>query len=82
MPKDEADSDDPLELVGMFVPGDDQAMTECFVEEFMLMGYTDDRLLGLFRDPHYAGVHRIWRHYGETYVRDLIAQVRGIWTAH
>lgn len=76
MPKNEPDIEDPLEMVGMLVPGDDRKMTECFVEEFMMMGYTDDALLALFRDPFYLGVNRVFQQYGEQFVRDVIAEVR------
>lgn len=77
MPKNEPDVEDPLEMVGMLVPGDDRKMTECFVEEYMMMGYSDDELLRLFRDPFYLGVNRIFQQYGEQFVIDVIGQVRG-----
>jgi hypothetical protein len=41
MPKDEFDFDDPMELNGMALLSDEDttdAMTECFIEEFMRLG--------------------------------------------
>src|SRR5262245_40321878 len=42
MPKDEIDPDDPMELFGVGILTDEdttQAMTECFIEEFLRLGY-------------------------------------------
>lgn len=77
MPKYEADPDDPLAPMGLRVPGDPRHMAECLVEEYLLMGYGDDELLALFRDPFYQGVHHLYRQYGEAGMRALIADVRG-----
>jgi hypothetical protein len=77
-----AEPDDPLELIGVPVPVDEATfdeMASCFVEEFVRDGWTDQRLLALFRSPFYAGLHVIWRRRGELWVRDLIAQNRARW---
>jgi len=42
MPKDEFDLEDPLEAVAVELPSDEDTlvpMAECFIEEFMRMGY-------------------------------------------
>ncbi len=71
------EDDDPMELVRVSVPeGDTEVMAECFVEEFVWLGYDRERLLGLFRDPFYAGAHSIYRARGEAYVQSLIERVR------
>lgn len=77
-----AEEDDPLELVGVPVPVDEATfdeMARCFVEEFVRDGWTDERLLPLFRSPFYAGLHVIWRRRGEAWVRALIADERQRW---
>lgn len=74
--------DDPLELVGVPVPVDEATFDEmagCFVEEYVRDGWTDERLLALFRSPHYAGLHVIWRRRGEPWVRALMAETRIRW---
>ena len=61
MPKDEFDFEDPFELNGMaFLTHEDTTndMAECFIEEFMRMGYSHQQVLALFRNPHYLG--RTW----------------------
>jgi hypothetical protein len=77
-----AEPDDPLELVGVPVPVDEATfdeMARCFVEEFVRDGWSDVRLLALFRSPFYAGLHVIWRRRGERWVRDLVAETRARW---
>jgi len=73
----EFEDDDPMELVQMFLPeGDPEAMAECFVEEFIWLGYGSQQLLDLFRNPFYAGAHAIYRRQGEAYVLGLIDRMR------
>ena len=82
MPKDEFDFDDPLELNGVGVASEEDttdAMTECFVEEFMRLGYNHKQMLGLFRNPHYIGMHMALQNRGEQFVRDKIAEVFARW---
>jgi hypothetical protein len=77
-----AEPDDPLELVGVPVPVDDATFDEmagCLVEEYIRDGWTDARLLALFRSPFYAGLHVVWRLRGEPWVRAEIALARGRW---
>ena len=74
------DEDDPMELMGLALPGGDaDAMAECLVDEFARMGYDEEALLGLFRNPFYTGAHAIYRLQGEVYVRSIIERVRDRW---
>ena len=78
MPYDEFDVEDPMELVGMVVPGEPgqlEAMAECFVEEYVRMGWDEPRLMTLFVTPMFMATHRIYRQKGEDYVRELIHRV-------
>lgn len=82
MPKDEFDFEDPFELNGMaFLSHEDttQEMAECFIEEFMRMGYTHQHVLGLFRNPHYLGPHMAFTKHGEPFISNLIADVFARW---
>lgn len=47
-------------------------MAECFVVEFARMGYSEEGLLAVFRDPFYQGPYMAYREYGEDWVRALI----------
>ena len=78
MPKYDPDPTDPLAPTALRVPGDPTHMAECIVEEYLLMGYGDDALLALFRDPFYQGIHPFYQEYGEAGIRALIAEVRGV----
>jgi hypothetical protein len=78
MPKDEFVDEDPMELVGMVMPGAPgmlEAMATAIVEEYVLLGWDEPRLLTLFVNPLFLATHRIYRQKGEGYVRDLIREV-------
>ena len=82
MPKDEFDFEDPLELNGVaFLTEEDttDAMCECFIEEFMRMGYNAKQVLALFRNPHYIGMNMVMEKRGEEFVRACIAEVFARW---
>jgi hypothetical protein len=80
MPARDPEPDDPMALRGVALPeGDPELMAACLVEEYVRLGASDAQLLALFRTPFFAGAHAIYRARGETYVRDLIGQVRARW---
>ena len=82
MPKDEFDFDDPMELNGVgFVCSEDttEAMTECFIEEFMRLGHNHKQILALFRNPHYIGMNMALQNRGGTFVREKIVEVFARW---
>jgi hypothetical protein len=82
MPKDEFDPEDPMELTGVGLVTDEDTtdtMAECFIEEFMRLGYPPDAILTLFRDPHYLGVNLVLEKRGEPFVRDLIDRTFALW---
>src|SRR5262249_6102543 len=82
MPKDEFDFDDPLELNGVGLLTDEDtsgAMAECFVEEFMMLGYNRKQIFALFRNPHYIGMNMVLQNKGEPFVREIIAETFARW---
>lgn len=82
MPKDEFDFEDPFELNGMAILTHEDttgAMAECFIEEFMRMGYNHKQILALFRNPHYLGPHMACEKLGEPFIVELIAEVFARW---
>ena len=82
MPKDEFDFEDPLELNGMALLTEEDttdAMCECFIEEFMRMGYDASQVLNLFRNPHYLGMYMVLEKRGEQFVRERIVEVFARW---
>jgi hypothetical protein len=82
MPKDEFDFEDPFELNGMaFMTHEDTTdpMAECFIEEFMRMGYNHKQLLALFRNPHYLSPNMAYQKRGEPFIRELITEVFARW---
>ena len=82
MPKDEFDFDDPMELSGVALTTQEDttdAMCECFIEEFLRMGYSHKQILALFRNPHYLGMNMVWQNRGEEFVRHFIAATFAKW---
>lgn len=82
MPKDEFDFDDPLELNGVALYTDEDTqrdMAECFVEEFLMLGYNHKQMLALFRNPHYLGMNMVLQNKGEPFVKEVISDVFARW---
>src|SRR5215467_1854593 len=82
MPKDEFDFEDPFELNGMAMMTHEDTtddMAECFIEEFMRLGYNHKQVLGLFRNSFYIGPNMVLEKRGEPFVRELIAEVFTRW---
>lgn len=77
MPKDEFVDEDPMELVGMVMPGAPgmlEAMATALVEEYVLLGWDETRLMTLFVNPLFLATHRIYRQKGDAYVRQLVQE--------
>lgn len=82
MPKNEFDFEDPFELNGVALQTEEDttdAMCECFIEEFMRMGYNAKQVLALFRNPHYLGMNMVLEKRGEEFVRERVRDVFGRW---
>ena len=74
--------DDPMELIGVELPAGEAAMREMayvFAEEFARLGFSQTRLLRLFRNPFYAGPHQALRVLGEQAVEEIVAECVGVW---
>jgi hypothetical protein len=79
------EADDPMMLVGVSVPVDRDSVREMaatFAEEFAALGYGEDRLLNLFREPFYSGAHRAYQVLGEVEIRRIVREARGFWGGH
>ena len=84
MPKEEFVPEDPMGLIGMVMPGEPgqlEAMAECFIEEYVRLGWSEPRLMTLFVNPMFLATHRVYRMKGEDYVRELIRRVYVKWGA-
>lgn len=82
MPHDEFAAEDPMELVGMVLPGQPgqlETMAECIIEEYVRLGWNEQRLMTIFVNPIFMATHRIYRLKGEAYVRQLIQKTCARW---
>jgi hypothetical protein len=82
MPYDEADETDPMMLVGVELPADASSWRETalvLAEEFARMGFCEERLMEVFRDPFYAGAHQAFLALGEEEVREIVRAAATPW---
>lgn len=54
-------------------------MAENIIEEFMMLGYSDEQILHLFQKSAFSGTNMVYKAKGEDYVRGLIQKVRERW---
>jgi hypothetical protein len=69
-------------LVGVGLSADSAAARDTvavFAEEFARMGFDEPSLMGLFKNPHYAGAHRVLEELGEAHVRAIVREQVGLW---
>jgi hypothetical protein len=79
------EANDPMLLVGVPVAVDRDSVREMaatFADEFAAMGYGEDRLLNLFREPFYTGAHRAFQVLGEVEIRRIVRDARAFWGGH
>ncbi len=75
MPYDDPEPDDPQELVGVELPGDESVtreMAAAFADEFAQLGFTRSQILALYRKAEYGGAHRAWRLLGENEIARIV----------
>jgi len=82
MPYDDPEVDDPNELVGVELPGDETVtfeMAAAFADEFAQLGFTRPQILGLFRRAEYTGAHQAWTLLGEEAIATLVDESLAVW---
>ena len=76
MPYEDPDPTDPMTLHGMMFETEDDAavreMAACFIEEYLRLGFSADRILKMFRTPGYAGTRLACAALGEETIAALI----------
>ena len=82
MPYDDPEPDDPQELVGVELPGDEtvtREMAEAFADEFAQLGLTRSQILALYRKTEYAGAHQAWRLLGDDEIARIVDESLAVW---
>jgi hypothetical protein len=82
MPYNDPEFDDPQELVGVELPGDEgvtREMAEAFADEFAQLGFTRAQILALYRAPFYAGAHQAWRLLGYDEIGRIVDESLAVW---
>ncbi len=82
MPYDDPDPVDPMTITGVaFETSDDSAVREmaaCMIEEYLRLGFDEDRLLKMFRVSGYVGPYMAYQALGEEAIRAMIAEYAGL----
>jgi hypothetical protein len=82
MPYDNPEPEDPQELVGVELPGDEavtREMAAAFADEFAQLGFTRAQILALYRKAEYAGAHQAWRLLGDDVVSRIVDDSLAVW---
>ena len=82
MPYDEADETDPTILVGVELPADRSSWRETarvVAEEFARIGFSEERLMEIFRDPFYTGAHQAYAVLGEAAILEIVRSSAAPW---
>lgn len=82
MPYEDPEPDDPHELVGVELPGDESVtreMAAAFADEFAELGLTRPQILALFRKAEYSGAHQAWRLLGEGEIGRMVDESLAVW---
>ncbi len=82
MPYDDPDPQDPMMLVGVELPTDRPAqvdMAYAFAEEYARLGYAENQIMSLFREPFYAGANGLYKELGEGEVEAIVRETASTW---
>ena len=82
MPYHEPEPEDPQELVGVELPGDESVtleMAAAFADEFAQLGFTRPQMLALFRRAEYTGAYQAWTLLGEEAIATLVDESLAVW---
>jgi hypothetical protein len=83
MPDKEFDPHDPFDLVGTAIPMDSEdgvdtvdEMARTVIQEYLMMGWNDKIILGIFANETFRGPHTAYQIKGKEYLGDLILEER------
>jgi hypothetical protein len=82
MPYEDPEPDDPQELVGVELPGDESVtreMAAAFADEFAQLGFSRAQILALYRKAEYTGAHQAWCLLGEDEVARIVDESLAVW---
>ena len=85
MPTKEFDPHDPFDLIGTEIPMDDEdgvdtvdQMARTVIQEYLMMGWNDKIILGIFANQTFRGPHTAYQIKGKERVSQLITEEREI----
>ena len=76
-------ADDPFEGRNVVFEHRDETelmeMAFALAEECVRLGWSEDKILRVFRSPFYQRPHLVWRQKGETVVKTIIQEALATW---
>ena len=73
-------------MIGMQLPNQTEEqlrdMALCFAEEFVREGWSEERLMKMFKNPFYQGPYLVWQQKGDDYVQSVIDDAVRMWRPH
>ncbi|MCA9404997.1 MAG: hypothetical protein KC684_00535 [Candidatus Omnitrophica bacterium] len=83
MARKESEADDPIEMIGIQLPNQTEEqlrdMALCFAEEFVREGWSEEKLVKMFKNPFYQGPYMVWKQKGDAYVKSVIKDAVNMW---
>ncbi len=74
------EEDDPFELVGIRCSGGNLDETiHMIIEEYIKLGFDENRILWLFKNPFFKFTNDIYKVKGENYIKESIEKVKKKW---
>lgn len=71
--KKDFDHDDPFELKAIEVAGGDpQSQAKIFIEEFLMLDKSKEKLIQMFNDPFFTGMYHLTMILGKETIHQLI----------
>ena len=78
--------EDAMEFMGVAIPATKEEserslreMAQCFIEEYVRMGYSAGFILQLCCNPFYRGLYAIRQAKGEAFLRKLVDETERAW---
>ncbi len=82
MPYRDPDPEDPMALVGVEIESGEENLEEMayiIAEEYAQIGFDEERLLRVFRNPYFRSAHQAWTVLGEMRTTEILREALGFW---
>ncbi|MFN7182055.1 MAG: hypothetical protein ACK4NF_05205 [Planctomycetota bacterium] len=76
------EEDDPMELVGVeYTLHNFDTVIEGIIEEYIKLGFDENKIIWLFKNPFFKMTNSIYKQKGEQYIKRVIERIKKRWLA-